>query len=186
MKYKALMKNGIGPYSNFQWPLPKNGKPGKWVHTKGEIVICENGIHYCESELQLLDWLQEEIYEIEVKGKTIRDDDKSASRSGRLVRKLDTWNERTARLFACDCAEHVLHIFHEKYPDDMRPDEAIETARRYAEGQATEQELEAAYRAAYSAAYRAAYRAWAASWAARDTEKQWQAGRLGSYLRGEI
>jgi hypothetical protein len=31
--------------------------------------------------------------------------------------------------FACRCAEHVLHYFEDKYPDDKRPRLAIEVAR---------------------------------------------------------
>jgi hypothetical protein len=31
--------------------------------------------------------------------------------------------------FACDCAERVLHIFEEEFPDDNRPRKAIEVAR---------------------------------------------------------
>src|SRR3990167_6036467 len=35
--------------------------------------------------------------------------------------------DRLVRLFACDCAEHVLHIWEAKYPNDLRPRLAIET-----------------------------------------------------------
>ena len=31
--------------------------------------------------------------------------------------------------FACQCAEHVLHFYTDKYPDDKRPQLAIEAAR---------------------------------------------------------
>jgi hypothetical protein len=71
--------------------------------------------------------------------------------------------ERVARLMACDFAEAVLSIFEKKYPDDKRPSNAIKTARRYANGKATDEELVAA-RAAAGAAARAA--AWAAAGAA--------------------
>ena len=200
MNYKATNRNGVAPITGFEWPLPKNGKPGKWVKAEGEIVLCENGIHYCKDEFQLLSWLNEEIWEIEVKGKKVIGDDKCAARQGRLIRKIETWNERTARLFACDCAEHVLHNYKEKYPLDMRPEEAIETARRFAEGEATQKELATAWDAAWAAAWAAARdaaraAAWdaaraaarAADWdAARDAEKKWQAERLALYLRGEL
>ena len=32
--------------------------------------------------------------------------------------------------FACRCAEHVLHFYEDKYPDDKRPRLAIEAARQ--------------------------------------------------------
>lgn len=39
------------------------------------------------------------------------------------------------RLFACDCAEHVLLLFERIFPHDDRPRTAIATARAYAHGQ---------------------------------------------------
>ena len=76
--------------------------------------------------------------------------------------------DRIARLFACDCAESVLHIYEEEYPDDNRPRNAIEVARRYALGQATEEELQAARNAA-DASWSAAWDA--ARYAARDAAR---------------
>ena len=79
------------------------------------------------------------------------------------LRTVDGY-DREKRLFACDAADHVLHLYEEKYPDDDRPRKAIEVSRRYADGEATSDELvAAAARAAYARA--AAARA-AASWAA--------------------
>jgi hypothetical protein len=49
--------------------------------------------------------------------------------------------EKNIRLFACDCAESVLPLFEEKYPEDKRPRRAIEVARRFAVGEATLEEL---------------------------------------------
>ena len=79
--------------------------------------------------------------------------------------------DRIARLFACDCAESVLHLFEAKYPDDHRPRRAIETARLYAVGKATEDELKAsasasAYAAASAYAYAAASAYASAAWSA--------------------
>jgi hypothetical protein len=75
--------------------------------------------------------------------------------------------DRIARLFACDAAESVLHIFERQRPDDRRPREAIRIARRFANGQATRQELDAAGAAAWAAAGDAAWAAAGdAAWAA--------------------
>ena len=88
-----------------------------------------------------------------------------------------------ARLFACDCAESVLHIFEAKFPDDKRPRACIETARRFAFGDATMAELAtaraaardatAAWGASAASAASAATAAWAAS-AARAAENDKQ------------
>lgn len=63
----------------------------------------------------------------------------------------DVIGDRLCRLFACAAAKHVLPSFEEKYPDDKRPRIAIETARRFADGGATEDELRIARVAARAA-----------------------------------
>jgi len=89
--------------------------------------------------------------------------------------------ERAARLFACECAEDVLPIFERENPDDKSPREAIEVARKFANGEATEEQLDAARAAAWDAARDAAWdaaraAARAAAWdAARDAA--WAAAR---------
>ena len=45
-------------------------------------------------------------------------------REARLTRRCDGWTERTAREFACDCAERVVHLC-----DDPRPREEIARIR---------------------------------------------------------
>lgn len=77
-----------------------------------------------------------------------------------------TERDKIARLFACDCAERVLPLFEEKYPEDNRPRVAIKTARRYAMGQATEAERSAAGEAAREAERIAAWGAEVEAWAA--------------------
>jgi hypothetical protein len=74
--------------------------------------------------------------------------------------------DKPARLFACDCAQRVAHL-----NPDPRVQSCIDTARRFANGDATEQELAAARVAARAAAVDAAVdaaraAAWAAAWAA--------------------
>src|ERR1700693_1097961 len=64
--------------------------------------------------------------------------------------------DRLLRLFACDCAEHVLPIFEKQYPDDKRPRNCIVVSRRFANGEATEAERDAAGDAAWAAARDAA------------------------------
>jgi len=68
-------------------------------------------------------------------------------------------DDRQRRLFACDCAESVVHL-----ATDPRVAECIAVARRYVDGLATGEELRAARAAARAAAY--AYAAAAARAAA--------------------
>ena len=69
-------------------------------------------------------------------------------RSGKQDHKL-------LALWAADCAQHVLPYFEDKYPDDLRPRQAIEAVRAWAQGEIRCGEARAA--------------AWAAHAAARDT-----------------
>ncbi len=64
--------------------------------------------------------------------------------------------------FACQCAEHVLHFYEDKCPDDKRPRSAIISARACLNDK-TDAVEDAAW---YAAWYTAWYAAWAASWAA--------------------
>jgi hypothetical protein len=133
-------------------------------------------------------------------------DDKVVARRARVTEKIEAWNERTSRLFAADCAERVLYLYEQEYPNDDRPRAAIQAARDFAEGRIDQAALDAA-RVAASAAERDA--AWDAAWtaaraaawaAARDAgvtkrpspatdwisrwgaEREWQARRLLEYL----
>jgi hypothetical protein len=103
------------------------------------------------------------------------------------VLREDCVDDRTLRLFACDCAERVLPLYEAEYPDDDRPRKAIETARRYADGQATEDELAAARAAARAADLVADLVAAGAAAGAADSaaEREWQVNHLIEMLEGE-
>jgi hypothetical protein len=169
--YKFLTaddKPTYGPES-FSWPLP-NGKPGDWVSVKGPLVPCENGLHLVR-ESGLVDWINANLYEAECKGETVeKDEHVIVCRKARLLRRVDTWDERTTRLFACDCAEHVIHFYENLYPGDVRLRYCIDTARAFANGKATEAELAAA-RDAAAAAWTAADAAWYVERAAADAAR---------------
>jgi len=84
--------------------------------------------------------------------------------------------------FACCCAEHVLHIFEEAYPDDKRPRLAIVAAKRF-----LSEKNPAAGAAASAATWVAAWAAiWDAAWAAgaAASEEQWQSATLLKLLEG--
>ena len=88
--------------------------------------------------------------------------------------------------FACQCAEHVLHFYTDKYPDDKRPQLAIEAARVCItdKSEAAEDARAATGDAAEDAAWAAARAAaWAAGDAAGDAEEKWQTETLLELLR---
>ena len=190
--YKFLSKGGQATHGKhstpFYWNLPtKNEETGEWTPgewmppVRGALARCQNGYHATTLE-NLTKWALEELYEVEFKKPPQEDllqPDKVFGKQARLLRHIETWNERTMVAWACDCAEHTLKIFEDKYPDDKRPRLAIETARSWLRGEVP------AY-AAYAAACAAAGAADAADAAADAAEKEWQNKRLLDYLEGRI
>jgi hypothetical protein len=138
---------------------------GRWRSVRGRLDPCRNGLHLCTLE-QLLLWLGPTIWRAEVHpdSEIIEDRDKVVVRKARVVERLP-WDERTAGLFAADCAEHVLGIFESALPGDDRPRRAVEAARAYANGEIGEEELRAAGADAWDAAEAAGWAA-ASAWAA--------------------
>jgi L-alanine-DL-glutamate epimerase-like enolase superfamily enzyme len=157
---------------------------------EGDLKPCENGYHVCTLE-QLPAWIGPAIFETEVRGEKVEAGDKIVVREARLKKRVK-WDDKLARLFAADCAEHVLPIYEKQYPDDKRPRQAIEAARRYARGEIDAAAWDAAGAAARDAAWDAAGAAardaaWDAAWdAARDEERGWQIRRLRRYLTGKV
>ena len=101
-------------------------------------------------------------------------------------------SDSVKRLIAADFAESALHIFESRRPGDLRPRQAIQAARDFANGKITAEQMATARRAAYAAADAAA--ADAAAYAAADAanaadaadaaaaayaaERKWQADKI--------
>ena len=184
--YKVLGKGGVACNGGSgKWNLPKNGEPGEWMPKIEKIKPCVKGYHLCRED-DLLEWLNEEIYEAEGRGRSIRNGSKDVFPEARLLRKLDSWNEKTARLFAADCAERVLFIFERIHPNDDRPRTAIQAARDFANGK-TDRCSGAAAGDAGDAAGDAGDAAWAAraaACAAGDAGAVWAAARAAACAAG--
>jgi len=175
-----------------KWYLPTKKRdgtwePGKWMPKLTELVPCEHGYHLCQ-EQDLTRWLGPMICVAEGRGEQIVCDDKIVFAQARLLSVCENWNERTERLFAADCAERVLPIWEKKYPGDLRPRQAIEAARLFADEKITPKKLAAARAAARDAARAAAGdaagdAAWAAAWAAARAaawDAAWDAARAAA------
>ena len=208
--YKVLASDGTPCHGGSgKWFMPKGKRPGKWMPAIKDIQPCARGYHFVNLE-QLPTWLGPTLYEVEVRGQVTHLADKSVAEQARLIRKVEIWNDKTLRLFAADCAEHVLGIYERVCPKDDRPRKAIQAARDFANGLIDRNAAHAAANAAYSAssyvayassyaakaaysaaeaasyaAAEAAYAAYAASYAAYAAdaaEKEWQFKRLKHYL----
>ena len=124
---------------------------------KGEIIPCQYGYHASPSLWDALRYAPGALAcKVELSGTIVpHGDDKYAASTRKLVAAVNV--ERELRLFAADCAEHVLYLFEEKYPDDDRPRKAIQSARDFANDSISADAAHAAARrgrrnAAYAAA----------------------------------
>ena len=168
-----------------------HGGRGKWTpnrrrSVRGSLVPCRRGIHYCRDE-QVLAWLDDELWEFVdlTPGEAIDAGDKMVTRAGKVTKKYEAWNERTARLFAVDCSRIAVNRYarHDQRELLHACLDVLIGCARAAESAALSAEWSAAESAALSAARSAA--ASAAESAARSAARSEQYALLCRYLGGE-
>ena len=171
--YKVLNDDGSCCHSGKgQWLLPMADGPGEPMPLiEGDLIPYKRGYHILRAE-HLIEWLGPALFEVEALAPIFGWKNKCGTAQARLLRRVETWNDRTARLFAADCMERVLPIWERDHPNDARPRAAVDSERQFARGEISAAERGAAWTAA-----------WDAGWAA---ERQWQTERLMQYLKGEV
>jgi hypothetical protein len=100
---KFLGRGAIGPFSGVRWPLPGDGAAGAWIAAEGRLRTCENGIHACRPQ-DLPHWIGDELWIVELEGDVEVGEHKVVARRGRLVRRVEAWDEAAAARFAAVCA----------------------------------------------------------------------------------
>jgi hypothetical protein len=154
------------------WTAGSGNEPlwivGETRQIKQSPVLCVRGYHASQDILDALRYAPGPVAcLVEPLGEIVHGGDKLVSQGRRLIAGRDC--SRELRLFACDCAERALIRERDAGREpDPRSWAAIEVSRRYADGQATDDELAAARDAAWAAA--------------RDAERAWQRERLTWYL----
>lgn len=101
--YKFLCSGGVGPFSRYPWPLPRDGRPGAWVIGGAATALCQSAVHACRVQ-DLPWWLQDELWEAELDGEISAGRHKVMSRRARLLRRVDAWDAACAQRFADACA----------------------------------------------------------------------------------
>jgi hypothetical protein len=101
--YKFLTEGGAGRFSGFAWPQPEGDQPGAWVSAEGSVSVCRTGVHACRV-MDLLDWIDDELWEIELAGEVTEEPSMLVGERGRLLRRIDSWDTATASALADDCA----------------------------------------------------------------------------------
>jgi hypothetical protein len=104
--YKFLRPDGTSVFTRFTWPLPDAG-PGPWVDAG--VDPCRSGIHACRrADLPL--WLGRALYEIELEGEVQDEATKVVAPRGRLLRRIDAWDESTRDEYTRMCADRAHEL----------------------------------------------------------------------------
>jgi hypothetical protein len=108
LAYKVL-RDGRSEFTGCGWSLPDAGRPGAWVYATGPIALCVNGIH-ASTPRQLPHWLGTELWEIELGGDILEDEAALVASQGRLLRRVDAWDESMRGRFAEMCLERAREL----------------------------------------------------------------------------
>ena len=125
--YKSL-KAGLTSYGDFKWEV------NKWYHQEGKIEACQSGFHASKNIIDAMGFVNMECLAlVEVKGKSDKsENDKEAWSDMRIVKAWE-WKKEDSVALSLFAAELCLKNFEKVFPDDKRPREAIEAARKWLE-----------------------------------------------------
>lgn len=98
---KFLRPGRVGPFSGVAWP-----EPGTWLESEEDPELCASGIHALLPDV-LAPWVAEELWLVELDGAEALAPGVVVAPRGRLVSRIEEWNDETAREFARACADHV-------------------------------------------------------------------------------
>jgi hypothetical protein len=164
MEALKFLKHGrVGPFSGVTWP-----EPGQWLEADEPPELCRSGVHGLLPDV-LAHWVGEELWRVELdREATVTRGVVVASR-GRLISRVEGWNDATAREFARACAAHVA-------------DAATGRAAEYAADAKASAEEAVADFTATTVAYMAAHAAEAESPGGFEAERLWQSRWLAKRL----
>ena len=122
--YKVFKKGRKSNNGNVKW------RKGKWNHHEGKLKLCQSGFHASERIIDAMQYTNaEEIALVEIGEDFIKGDDKYVCRDMRVL-KIWKWTKKDSVSLAVFAAELVLPDFEKEYPNDKRPREAIEAAKK--------------------------------------------------------
>ena len=85
MKYFKYLKKGmVSPYQKFQYEADKEYKINNFDESDRG---CSNGFYYLKSE-QLIHWKNQELYEVEIRGRTKEFSDKNRAEYGKIIKQV--------------------------------------------------------------------------------------------------
>ena len=107
--YKFLRADGTGVFTRFAWPLP-NGGPGAWVQADPDP--CRAGVHACRLG-DLPYWAGRTLYEIQLEGDIVEHQTKVVAARGRLLRRIEAWDDGFRATYTRYCADRAHEIARE-------------------------------------------------------------------------
>lgn len=107
--YKFLGPGARGLYSGFRWPAPLNGDPGDWIEVRGRLEPGSKGVHALRTR-RLVDWIDDELWLVELGDDVEEIDDMLVARRGRLLRRIRAWDEDAAREFGESCIRRTRDL----------------------------------------------------------------------------
>jgi len=114
-RYKFLRTGLKSDNGNIKW------KFGKWEKYEDELEMCQAGFHCSLEPYDAFSYVQGEIIaEVEVRGKSLKQDDKQVWEEMRIIRAWK-WTKRDSVKLAIYSAELCLPNFEKEYPKDKRP-----------------------------------------------------------------
>jgi hypothetical protein len=105
--YKFLREDGTAVFSGFAWPLPTNGRTGRWV--EASVDPCRTGIHACRPS-DLPYWVGPVLYQVELDGEITEQRSKVVAPRGRIVRRIDQWDRAAADEYTRMCADRARQL----------------------------------------------------------------------------
>jgi hypothetical protein len=107
LAYKFLRSGAVGPFSRVAWPQPRGDTPGAWLAAGADgASVCRRGVHACRPR-DLPRWIGQELWAVELRGAVTETPYKLVAPEGRLLRRLDGWDDGAAAAFAEACVARV-------------------------------------------------------------------------------
>jgi hypothetical protein len=172
--YKFLREGLKSQHGNATW------KVGEWKK-ESSVSICNSGFHASNTPREAFSYVQGEVLAIvEARGENVEQEDKSCWEEMRAI-KAYKWQKKDSVALSIFAAELCIKNYEAKYPNDSRPRDAIEAAKKWL-AEPTEENQSAAARSARSAgsaasasaAAAAAWSAWSAAasaWSASESSE---------------
>jgi hypothetical protein len=104
LAFRFLTEGAIGKLSGHAWPTPRGTSPGEWVGSGIDGSSIGVGAHRARD---LPHWLEDELWQVELRGKVQEYPFHLLADEARLVRQIMAWDFAAATEFAAACISRL-------------------------------------------------------------------------------